>query len=85
MPEPPLNPVLGSFTQPPTTAVTPVIPRASIQQFNDREIAPAYILALERAGREYAWAAMEAANPSLRALLDNEFMISSHHAYETWQ
>src|SRR5690554_5215073 len=55
---PPLQPILQSFTQSPTTPV-PITPRTVVQQLNDREIATAYLLTLKRAGREYAWATME--------------------------
>jgi len=34
-------------------------PRILIQNFNDREMATNYLLTLKRAGREYAWSAME--------------------------
>jgi spore coat protein CotF len=40
---------------------------------------------LKRAGREYAWAAMETANPELRSFLQTAFMMSCSHAYEAWQ
>lgn len=40
---------------------------------------------MKRAGREYAWAAMEAANPEIRGFLETAFMMSSAHAYEVWQ
>jgi Spore coat protein len=43
------------------------------------------MLTLKRAGREYAWSAMEASNPGLRAFLEDAFKMSSHHAYDVWQ
>lgn len=52
---------------------------------DDREIATAYLLTLKRAGREYAWSAMEASNPELRTFLEDAFRMSSHHAYDVWQ
>ena len=67
---PPLQPNLQSFTQSPTTPV-PVTPRTVVQQLNDREIATAYLLTLKRAGREYAWAAMEMSQ-SWRSWLSRE-------------
>jgi spore coat protein CotF len=48
-------------------------------------IATAYLLTLKRAGREYAWAAMEASNPEIRTFLEDAFKMSSHHAYDVWQ
>ncbi|WP_347490746.1 spore coat protein [Desulfoscipio sp. XC116] len=63
----------------------PVTPRVNVQQFNDREIATAYLLTLKRAGREYAWAAMESSNAEIRSFLENAFQMSSHHAFEVWQ
>lgn len=49
LPIPDLRPVLSSYTQAPVAAV-PVTPRTTVQQFNDREIATAYLLTLKRAG-----------------------------------
>ncbi|GGA33500.1 spore coat protein [Paenibacillus physcomitrellae] len=84
LPVPDLNPVLPSFISPSTT-LQPVMPRTSVQQFNDREIGTAYLLTLKRAGREYAWAAMEMSNPDIRSFLEKAFQMSSHHAYDVWQ
>lgn len=84
LPVPDLKPVLQSFTQSPTTPI-PAVPRTSVQQFNDREIATAYLLTLKRAGREYAWATMEMSNPELRSFLEDAFRMSSRHAYDVWQ
>ncbi|XEC97340.1 spore coat protein [Paenibacillus tarimensis] len=84
LPVPDLTPALQSFTQAPVSPV-PVVPRTNVQQFNDREIATAYLLTLKRAGREYAWAAMEMSNPGLRSFLEDAFRMSSHHAFEVWQ
>lgn len=67
------------------TNITPVVPRTDISELNDREIATAYLLTLKRAGREYAWAAMECANPQLRTFLEEAFKMSSRHAYDIWQ
>ncbi|GIP31811.1 spore coat protein [Paenibacillus sp. J2TS4] len=84
LPVPDLRPILQSFTQSPQTPV-PVTPRTTIQQFNDREMATAYLLTLKRAGREYAWAAMEMSHPDIRSFLEDAFRMSSHHAYDVWQ
>ena len=81
---PPLQPVLQSYTVAPANPV-PVMPRTSVQQFNDREIATAYLLTLKRSGREYAWAAMEMSNPEIRSFLEDAFRMCSHHAYDVWQ
>lgn len=81
---PNLQPVLQSFTQAPVSPVA-VTPRTTVQQFNDREIATAYLLTLKRAGREYAWAAMEMSNPEIRSFLEDAFRMSSRHAYDVWQ
>lgn len=81
---PDLQPVLQSFTEASASPV-PVTPRTSIQQFNDREIATAYLLTLKRAGREYAWAAMEMSHPEIRSFLEHAFCMCSHHAYDVWQ
>lgn len=54
-------------------------------QLNDREIATGYLLTLKKAGREYAWSAMEASNPELREFLKDAFTMSCNHAYEVWQ
>jgi len=66
-------------------APQPVTPRTNLQQFNDREMATAYLLTLKRAGREYAWAAMESSSPEIRSFLENAFQMCSHHAFDTWQ
>lgn len=81
---PPLNNKLTNYTK---TQITeqPVTPRTRINSLNDREIATAYMLTLKRAGREYAWSAMEASNPGLRSFLEDAFKMSSHHAYDIWQ
>lgn len=63
----------------------PTTPRTSLSQLDDREIATAYWMTLKRAGREYAWAAMEASNPEIRTFLEHAFIMSSHHAYDIWQ
>lgn len=44
-----------------------VQPRTMVENMNDREMATAYLLTLKRAGREYAWAAMEMVNPEVRS------------------
>ncbi|MCQ6562558.1 spore coat protein [Paenibacillus mendelii] len=84
LPVPDLQPVLQSFTQAPV-APLPVTPRTFVQQFNDREMATAYLLTLKRSGREYAWAAMEMSNPEIRSFLEDAFRMCSHHAYDVWQ
>jgi spore coat protein CotF len=63
----------------------PIQPRTMITDLNDREMATAYLLTLKRAGREYAWQAMEAANPEVRSFLQTAFMMSCSHAYDVWQ
>jgi spore coat protein CotF len=70
----------SSFNQYP-----PIQPRTMITDLNDREMATAYLLTLKRAGREYAWQAMEAANPEVRSFLQTAFMMSCSHAYDVWQ
>jgi spore coat protein CotF len=76
---------LQSYTQSPVRNFPPITPRTSVSDFDDREMATAYLLTLKRAGREYAWAAMEAGNPGLRDFLEKAFLMSSHHAHEVWQ
>lgn len=82
---PKMEQTLQSYTSAPVNTYQPVTPRTSVQQFNDREIATAYLLTLKRAGREYAYATMECANPEVRTFLENAFQMSSHHAYEVWE
>lgn len=82
---PSLNAVLQDYTKSPTNNFHPITPRTSIQQMDDREIATAYLLTLKRAGREYAWAAMEAGNPTVREFLKDAFTMSCNHAYDVWQ
>lgn len=76
--------IIENFTQAQTNA-KPITPRTDVQQLDDREIAAAYLLTLKRAGREYAWAAMEASNPELRTFLEDAFRMCSRHAYDIWQ
>lgn len=81
-------PLSASLANPSTLPVPPapaVIPRTDAAQLNDREICIGYLLTLKRAGREYAWAAMETANAEIRSFLEQAFMMSSHHAYDVWQ
>lgn len=85
LPIPDVNQILPSYTQSPAAVYPSVTPRTSVQQFDDREIATAYLLTLKRAGREYAWSAMEMSNPELRTFLEDAFRMSSHHAYDVWQ
>lgn len=69
-------------------SVTPapaVQPRTMVENMNDREMATAYLLTLKRAGREYAWAAMEMVNPEIRSFCQTAFMMSCSHAYDMWQ
>jgi len=81
---PELCPSLQSYTKSDVPPV-PVTPRTDVYEFNDREMATAYLLTLKRAGREYAWAAMEAGNPGIRIFLEDAFRMASHHAFEVWQ
>lgn len=62
-----------------------VQPRTMVENMNDREMATAYLLTLKRAGREYAWAAMEMCNPEIRSFCQTAFMMSCAHAYDMWQ
>lgn len=83
LPVPDITSIIN-FTQA-ATDIKPIAPRTDVSQLDDREIATAYLLTLKRAGREYAWAAMEASNPEIRTFLENAFIMSSHHAYDIWQ
>ncbi|MGI6451069.1 MAG: spore coat protein [Desulfitobacteriia bacterium] len=81
---PELKESLQNFTQA-EVETQPLTPRTELSEFNDREIATAYLLTLKRAGREYAWAAMEASNPEIRCFLEDAFKMCSHHAFDIWQ
>lgn len=63
----------------------PAQPRTMVENMNDREMATSYLLTLKRAGREYAWAAMEMVNPEIRSFCQTAFMMSCSHAYDMWQ
>lgn len=76
---------LTDYTQSAVNQYPPVQPRTIVPDLNDREMATAYLLTLKRAGREYAYSAMEAANPELRSFLQTAFMMSCSHAYDIWQ
>jgi len=76
---------LSDYTQSPVNQYPPVQPRTLVPDLNDREMATAYLLTLKRAGREYAYSAMEIANPELRSFLQTAFMMSCSHAYDMWQ
>lgn len=84
LPIPEMTKIIDNFTAG-NVNLEPVSPRTDIDRLNDREIATAYLLTLKRAGREYAWAAMEAGNPEIRVFLEDAFKMSSHHAYDVWQ
>lgn len=76
---------LQDFTNGMKSQYTPVQPRTMVEDMNDREMATAYLLTLKRAGREYAWSAMEMANPEIRSFCQTAFMMSCSHAYDMWQ
>ncbi|MEM5010189.1 spore coat protein [Niallia taxi] len=76
---------LNQFTEMVAPQAPPVQPRTAVENMNDREMATAYLLTLKRAGREYAWNAMEMANPEIRSFCQTAFMMSCSHAYDTWQ
>jgi spore coat protein CotF len=76
---------LGDFTQSTFANYAPIQPRTMVDNMNDREMATSYLLTLKRAGREYAWSAMEASNPKIRSFLQTAFMMSCSHAYDVWQ
>ena len=82
---PDLNVILKDFTKSPVDRFSPITPDTNVQKLNDREIATGYLLTLKRAGREYAWSAMEASNPELRQFLKDAFTMSCNHAYDVWQ
>ncbi|MGG0739030.1 spore coat protein [Niallia taxi] len=76
---------LNQFTEMVAPQAPPVQPRTVVENMNDREMATAYLLTLKRAGREYAWNAMEMANPEIRSFCQTAFMMSCSHAYDIWQ
>lgn len=84
LPIPEISHIIDNYTQAATNTKA-VTPRTNIQELDDREIATAYLLTLKRAGREYAWSAMETSNPEMRIFLEDAFKMSSHHAYDVWQ
>ncbi|WAH38264.1 spore coat protein [Alicyclobacillus dauci] len=75
-------------TMPPAVRMTGVAdmqkttPNPNTTKLDDRAIATSYLLTLKRAGREYAWATFECANPELRKFLEDAFTMCSRHAYE---
>ena len=79
------NGKLQDFTNSNMNQYPPIQPRTMIENMNDREMATAYLLTLKRAGREYAWSAMEMANPEVRSFCQTAFMMSCSHAYDMWQ
>jgi spore coat protein CotF len=85
LPLPDLNVALRSYTESPSANYSPVTPRVDVQDFTDQEIATAYLLTLKRAGREYAWAAMDASHPQIRLFLEDAFRMSCRNAYDVWQ
>ena len=85
LPVPEIVNALGSHVQSPLANYPAVTPRTDVQHLDDREIATSYLLTLKRAGRGYAWSAMEAANPGLRTFLEDAFRMCSRHAFEVWQ
>jgi spore coat protein CotF len=82
---PALTKCLQDYIQSPVSEFPPITPRTVVQQMNDREIVTAYLLTLKRAGKEYAWAAMEIANPDIREFLKDAFTMCCNQSYEVWQ
>ena len=76
---------LNQFTEMVAPQAPPVQPRTVVENMNDREMATAYLLTLKRAGREYAWNAMEMANPEIRSFCQTAFMMSCSQSYDMWQ
>ncbi|WP_018661702.1 spore coat protein [Heyndrickxia acidiproducens] len=76
---------ISDFTLQMVPPAMPVQPRTIVEDMNDREMATAYLLTLKRAGREYAWSAMEMVNPEIRSFCQTAFMMSCAHAYDMWQ
>ncbi len=68
-----------------TTQPVAVTPDPNATAFDDRAIATSYLLTLKRAGREYAWATMEASQMELRSFLMDAFTMAANHAYEVSQ
>lgn len=68
-----------------TSSPQPIMPNPHSTSFDDRAIGTSYLLTLKRAGREYAWATMEAANPQLRKFLMDAFTMAANHAFEVAQ
>jgi spore coat protein CotF len=66
-------------------SVEPTEPRIDAKKFDDREIATCYLLTLKRAGREYAWSAMDTSHPEIRCFLEDAFKMVSDHAFEIWK
>lgn len=76
---------LNDYTTSSMSTYPPMQPRTMVENMNDREMATSYLLTLKRSGREYAWAAMEMANPEIRSFCQTAFMMSCSHAYDVWQ
>jgi len=77
-------PVMPPKTTATNVQTSAVMPNPQTTMLDDRSIATSYLLTLKRSGRDYAWAAMEAADPNLRAFLEDAFTMCSHHALEIW-
>lgn len=82
---PEMNTNLFDLTNATEKGATSVEINVNAKRFNDREIATSYLLTLKRAGREYAFASMEATNPKLRQFLKDAYTMSCNHAYEVWE
>lgn len=80
-----LSSTLTDPTRLPVPPETCPAPRTDAQSLTDREICLSYLLTLKRAGREYAWSAMEMANPEIRSFLEHAFQMCSHQANDVWQ
>jgi spore coat protein CotF len=80
-----LNATLADPTTLPVAPAPAATPRVDAQELTDREICLSYLLTLKRAGREYAWAAMEMAHPEIRSFLEEAFQMCSHQGYDVWQ
>jgi spore coat protein CotF len=57
-------------------------PQTKLFELDDRSIATAYLLTLNRAGKDNAWSTFNCSIPQLRSFLEDSFKMCSHQSFE---
>jgi spore coat protein CotF len=68
-----------------TKPYQPIQPQMKLSELDDRTIATAYLLTLERAGKDNALSTFKCTVPQLRSFLEDAFRMCSHQSFEVWE